>query len=348
MMSYGAALDLLSILGPAVLAFVLACWGATQLSRGRWFVALDVPNERSLHDTPTPRTGGIAIIVAFVVAVLSICVTFGVSWEGVGISVAMLLVLIVSVVDDRRSVAFGWRLGVHAAAALVIAEGVSLQMLELPGWQWLMPGWFGHVVTILTVVWFINLYNFMDGIDGLAGGMGLIGFCALAVLAVQAGDMAFAATCLAISAGCGGFLVLNFPPARIFMGDAGSSVLGLLAAALSVKAHRDGLFTLWLALLVFSPFVVDATCTLFRRAIAGEKVWAAHRSHFYQRLVGLGWGHRRTALAGYALMVACAVSAVGLVNVGPTIQGVALSAWVMIYAMLMVTITSMERKLESS
>ena len=338
-------LDLICIFGSAAFAFVLAWWLTIQLSRGRWLVALDHPNERSLHHTPTPRTGGLAIVIALVLAQVPIALVYGLSWDGFAIGIASAMVLSISVLDDLRDVPARWRLVVQAGAAmLLLAFGFSLRALLLPGWQMQMSPPIGYVLSLLMVLWLINLYNFMDGIDGLAGGMGVIGFAALGVLGGQAGDWGFAAVCVAVSAACAGFLVSNFPPARIFMGDAGSSVLGLLAAALSLKAQRDGLFSVWLSLLVFSPFIVDASVTLIRRALAGEAIWRAHRSHFYQRVVGLGWSHRRTTVFEYVLMLACAGSALALADSDSATQRLALLAWASSYAMLMATITLIERR----
>ena len=179
----------------------------------------------------------------------------------------------------------------------------SLSSLSEPLLFWAVRGFTG-----LFVLWMINLYNFMDGMDGFAGGMAVIGFTTLAWLGRA--DTEFAAVCMTIAAACAGFLVYNFPPARLFLGDTGSTALGFLAAACSLWGSQAGLFPFWAALWVFSPFIVDATVTLLRRLVRGERVWEAHRSHYYQRLVLLGWGHRRTVLAEYALMLACAGAAI--------------------------------------
>ena len=143
----------------------------------------------------------------------------------------------------------------------------------------------------------------MDGADGLAGGMAVIGFCAYAAAARLAGDAHLAVTCLCVAAAAAAFLMFNFPPARIFMGDSGSIPLGFLAAAFGLLGWRDGSWPLWFPLVVFAPFVVDASVTLARRALRGERFWQAHRSHYYQRLVLTGWSHRQLAVAEYGLML---------------------------------------------
>jgi UDP-N-acetylmuramyl pentapeptide phosphotransferase/UDP-N-acetylglucosamine-1-phosphate transferase len=264
------------------------------LLRRRHVLPMDHPNERSLHETPTPRIGGLGILAGVLVA-------------AVWLADAMLLPAIlgafalaaVSVIDDVR----GLPVRVRFLAHFVAAVGCLLA-LGLTGWT-LLAG-------TLAVVWMTNLYNFMDGSDGLAGGMAAIGFGALA-LAAWLGDVpGLAALCAAISAAALAFLRFNFPPARVFMGDAGSIPLGFLAATLGILGARQNVWSGLFPLLVFSPFIVDASVTLARRALRGEKVWQAHRSHYYQRVVLLGATHRQLALAAYALMLAMVALAFAL------------------------------------
>jgi UDP-N-acetylmuramyl pentapeptide phosphotransferase/UDP-N-acetylglucosamine-1-phosphate transferase len=182
----------------------------------------------------------------------------------------------------------------------------------------------------------INLYNFMDGMDGFSGGMATAGFSTLGLLGYLGGDNHFASICWLIAAASAGFLVWNFPPARIFMGDVGSSALGFLAAALSLWANRIGLFPLWLAILVFTPFIFDATLTLVRRTLNGERIWEAHRNHYYQRLVQAGWSHRRTVLWEYGLMLLCCSSALVAYHATTLVQWSILAgvAWVCLVAVI--------------
>ncbi len=170
------------------------------------------------------------------------------------------------------------------------------------------------------MAWMTNLYNFMDGANGLAGGMTVIGFSALAAAA----DNPLLA-CAAAGAGLG-FLFFNFDPARVFLGDSGSIPLGFLAGALCFAGVVSGQWPLWFPLLVFAPFVIDATATLLKRMMRREKIWAAHRQHYYQRLIRMGWSHRRLATAEYLLMAVCGGWALLLLPVSPMMQafGVAL------------------------
>jgi UDP-N-acetylmuramyl pentapeptide phosphotransferase/UDP-N-acetylglucosamine-1-phosphate transferase len=159
------------------------------------------------------------------------------------------------------------------------------------------------------VAWITNLYNFMDGSDGLAGGMAAIGFAAYAFAAWLSSHVALAALCLGLACASLGFLVHNLHPARIFLGDVGSIPLGFLAGGLGLAGWRDDLWPLWFPVLVFGPFIADATVTLLKRALRAERVWQAHRDHYYQRMVRMGFGHRVTAFAGYGLMLMCACAA---------------------------------------
>jgi UDP-N-acetylmuramyl pentapeptide phosphotransferase/UDP-N-acetylglucosamine-1-phosphate transferase len=164
----------------------------------------------------------------------------------------------------------------------------------------------GLALSALAIAWLTNLYNFMDGSDGLAGGMAVFGFGTYGVAAFSAGDQPLAVFSVSLMAAAAAFLIFNFAPARIFLGDVGSVPLGFLAGALGLAGWRDETWPWWFPLLVFAPFIADASFTLCKRALRGEPVWRAHREHYYQRLVRLGAGHRATALAAYLLMLVCA------------------------------------------
>lgn len=328
----------------ASLAFVIALLLTRYLCHpGARLRILDYPNERSLHILPTPRTGGLAILVAICGATVPLALA-GPAVAVAAIAGGGLLVATISFLDDRFSLSAGTRMLAHVAAAmLLLASGLGLPGLSLPGLQLAWPFAIGAPLSVLFVVWMVNLYNFMDGMDGLAGGMAVIGFAAFALLGMFAGNVPFVAVSLTVAAAAGGFLVFNFPPARIFMGDAGSSLLGFLAAALAVWGERDGIVPLWAALLVFSPFIVDASSTLLCRAWRGEKVWQAHKRHYYQRLVQLGWGHKKTVLWEYALMLACAGSAIWAARQTPSMQWFILAFWAVCYPLLMLAVARLER-----
>lgn len=268
------------------LAAFLACWLALAwlLRRGR--LPMDHPNERSLHETPTPRIGGQGIMAGVLVAAVWLA-----DMPLLPVMLGAFALAAVSLLDDVRGLPVRVRFFAHFFAAVG-----CLLAIGLTGW--------GLLAGTLVVVWMTNLYNFMDGADGLAGGMAVIGFGALGLAAWLGDAPGLAAFCASIAAAALAFLRFNLPPARLFMGDAGSIPLGFMAATLGILGVRQGIWPWLFPLLVFSPFIVDATATLARRAWRGEKVWQAHRSHYYQRVVLLGATHRQLAGAVYAFMLA--------------------------------------------
>jgi len=310
---------------------------------------LDHPNERSLHSRPTPRTGGVAIFVALSVAVGLWSLGAGLaSSQLYGLGAGAGLVAALSFLDDRKGLPVRVRLPGHlVAAALLVIGGLFLPGFSLPGLAWYWPEWLGILFSLLFLVWMINLYNFMDGMDGFAAGMAVIGFGTFAVLGYLASNQLFLALNLIVVSAAAGFLWFNYPPARIFMGDTGSSLLGLLAGGLSIWGAREGVFPFWVALLVFSPFIVDATVTLLRRLSRGERVWQAHKSHYYQRLVQSGWGHKKTVLYEYVLMLACGLSALLAQHLNYQGQVALILFWCLVYPLLMIGIHRMEQRTKS-
>ena len=296
---------------------------------------LDLPTVRGLHAVPLPRIGGIALFA-------SLWLLAGI-WIGrdlvAGIAGLSLVLLIVSVFDDVKPLSAVLRLLVHTGAALLVVllwvNAFGLQPTRTStALRWLMaPG--GALVIVFAIVWMTNLYNFMDGADGLAGGMSAVGFgtlaTALALQATQVGSLGMLAATLAGASF--GFLLFNFPPAKVFMGDAGAIPLGFLAAALGIHGNMLGYWPWWFAALVFSPFIVDASVTLLRRTLQGHKPWIAHRDHYYQRLILAGWSHRKTTAVYYVLMLACAVSALSATR-SPNADAILLT-WVIIYGLLL-------------
>lgn len=281
----------------------------------------DIPNERSLHSKPIPRVGGLALGTGVCAGwmVLDVPLTW---W----IFLPILALFIVSILDDMRGLPVWIRFIAHIVAAGTVVIGSGLMAAH---------GALLAVIALLYVVWMTNLYNFMDGSDGLAGGMALFGFAFYGLAAALKGDYAIAMLNFSISAAAFGFLCYNFHPAKIFMGDAGSIPLGFFAATMGLWGWQCGLWPNWFPFLVFSPFVVDATVTLFKRMRHGEKLSQAHRSHYYQRLVQMGWGHRNTALAEYVLMMLVGASALLGGSMNYVVQAGLLLVWCGIYLALM-------------
>ena len=305
---------------PAVIAFVVAWWLTGRLCSSRSYLSiLAHPNDRTLHSRPTPQTGGTAIIASVVISLVAAASVFaitqpskvllpkGVASGSLWIVLAMLLVFAVSFIDDCIGLRASLRLGVQAAAAMIIVGGVGLALssVPLPGGLLIPMGFAAVPVSALFLIWMANLYNFMDGMDGFSGGMTAIGFGFLAYFGWEAGSPVMLMIAIFVAMSALGFLVHNFPPARIFMGDAGSITLGFLAGTLMLLGVRDGMFEFWVPIILFSPFILDATVTVLRRAFRCERIWEAHRQHYYQRLVLNGWSHRRTVLAEYGVMLLC-------------------------------------------
>lgn len=251
----------------------------------------DIPNERSLHDVPTPRTGGVAFMLG-IAGGWSFIAQYLPWW----LLLPLLGLFTMSLIDDLCGLSARIRLIGHFIAALLVSYGFGVP------WLWLLPA-------LLFFVWMTNLYNFMDGSDGLAGGMALFGFGAYGIAALMSGNDQIAMMTMSIASATMVFLVFNFHPARIFMGDAGSIPLGFLAACFGVWGWLQFCWPAWFPFLVFSPFVVDATVTMLNRLRKGERITQPHRSHYYQRLVRNGWGHRKLALIAYLLMFVSGISA---------------------------------------
>ncbi len=276
---------------------------------------LDHPNERSMHARPVPRTGGLGIVAG-------VCCALAVFVPGTAaLSLAALTLAAVSLVDDWRGLPASVRLVAHLAVA------AAFLMIAVPG----LPS-VTLVLLGLALGWMVNLYNFMDGLDGLAGGMGVAGFATYGAAAWFGADPVVAACSLAIAGGSLGFLLYNFPPARVFMGDVGSVPLGFLAAAVGVLGWDRGLWPIWFPVVVFAPFVIDASMTLLRRALRRERVWQAHRTHYYQRLVLMGWSQRRTILFEYGLMLVGAALGLLILRFGTPVQPLALGVLAIVYA----------------
>lgn len=282
---------------------------------------LDLPNERSLHTVPIPRGGGLAIAATFVlgVVVLGFLAIIPVN-VATALSGGGLLVALIGWIDDGHGLRPVVRVAAHTTAAvwaLVWLGGVN--QVQLGGYT-LDFGVAGTVAAVLGIVWWINLYNFMDGIDGIAAGQALtVGAGAALLIALTRAD-AIGSLPILLAAAAAGFLIFNWEPARVFMGDTGSGFLGFAFAALAIASERAGTLPIVYWVLLSGVFIFDSTVTLIRRVIQREPWYAAHRNHAYQRLVALGYSHARVAggvLAANAIIfVIVALAATGRVHIG--------------------------------
>lgn len=268
---------------------------------------LDVPNERSSHKVPVPRLGGAAFVPV-------VCVGAAMLLPRESMPTAVLaafgagaaLLYVVSLVDDIYSLSTTVRFVFQFGAAGLLLWAAAAEMPREAGfWGGDLRGWAGIVVAAGLAVWIvglINIYNFMDGIDGIAGLQAVVGGLAWAAVGYAQGLVVAPGIGCVVAAGAAGFLALNWPPAKIFMGDAGSTVLGFVFAGLPILAVVERgsgpAAPMWLAtgVLVVWPFLADGTFTILRRLGRGENILTAHRSHLYQRLVIAGVAHRTVTL----------------------------------------------------
>lgn len=298
-----------------------------------WRLATDIPNDRSLHTLPTPRVGGWGIVPVCLVVLLACAPRL---WL---IAVGAAALAAISQIDDRRGLPARVRFSAHLAAVVAL---IAVYPAAAP-W-WLLAG------VGFMMVWLTNLYNFMDGADGLAGGMALFGFGAYAIAALSGAnpsqDLAVASA--AVAGAALGFLLLNFHPARLFLGDAGSIPLGFLAGALGYWGWRTAVWPIWFPALVFAPFIADASVTLLRRMLRGEQFWQAHREHYYQRMVRSGIGHGRTALYWYLIMLAGIIVALWAKGRPEPQQWLWFFAWYGVLACIGVVIDMRWRRLQTA
>ncbi|CAI8844277.1 MULTISPECIES: MraY family glycosyltransferase [Pseudomonas] len=259
---------------------------------------IDIPNARSSHSVPTPRGGGVAIVVSFLIALPVLAWTDAVAWP---MALALLgaggWIAIVGFLDDHGHIAARWRLLAHFGGAIWALFWIGgMAPINLFGHEFSL-GWFGYVIAAFYLVWMLNLYNFMDGIDGLASVEAICACVGACLVYWIAGHNSLAIAPLVLAMAVLGFLVWNFPPAKIFMGDAGSGFLGIILAVMSLYAAWTNPLFLWAWLILLGVFIVDATFTLIRRLLRGDKVYEAHRSHGYQYASRKYGSHRAVTLA---------------------------------------------------
>jgi Fuc2NAc and GlcNAc transferase len=278
-------------MAPELTGLVLGCFvasaGLTQAVRQRALRhgILDVPNERSSHTLPTPRGGGVAVVItasvgfALLVATQRLAPAVFVALGG------SLLVAAVGFIDDRWALSAAVRFAVHLAAAVWAVVWLGGLAVLPVGTHLVALGFGGSVFAVLGIVWLTNLFNFMDGIDGIAAAEAIFAAVAGGLLAwVGAGAGGISAAAWLFAAACAGFLCWNWPPARVFLGDVGSGYLGYVLAVLALAATREDPVAFWSWLILGGAFFVDATATLLRRFWRGERVYEPHRSHAYQWL----------------------------------------------------------------
>lgn len=284
---------------------------------------IDSPNVRSSHTRPTPRGGGIAIVVAFsVAAALATALGYVATRDLLALLLPGWAVAAVGFIDDRGGVRPGVRLVVHLGAA--VAFLLATHGVPETGVQWVDGNRaVGFAVGVLAITWSINFFNFMDGIDGIAASEAAFVCVALAFIAAVSGQPGVLAAAVGLAFAAAGFLAWNWPPARIFLGDVGSGFLGFVLAALAMLALRSPAVNVWTLVLLPGAFLADATVTLVRRALRRERVQEAHRSHAYQWLARRWSSHRRVTLLYVAVNLLIVAPAAALTLQRPALAGIA-------------------------
>lgn len=288
----------LALLGAFFISFAVS--GLMSRHAGDWL--LDKPVARSAHQSATPRGGGLSIVVAVYVFLVVMFVQGFVSGGQISVLLCAVPVALAGLADDFRSLPVKLRLFIHLSAAVLalyllgpVPDAFFSGLLELPA---LVLG----SLLIIALVWLLNLYNFMDGIDMLAAGQCLFVSGVAAILLFEA-DESLAWVCTGLFVATLGFMVWNLPPARLFMGDTGSTFLGFFLGLLGLLTHYAGTLSVWAWVLLMGGFIADTTCTLLRRLIKGQRVTEAHSTHAYQHLARRLKSHSRAAAAMGAVNV---------------------------------------------
>jgi len=303
---------------------------------------IDTPNSRSSHIAPTPTGGGAAVLLSIILALLAGGVLGITVWRDViTFVVGMTALGAVGWLDDRHSVSAASRLTVHLLTALwTLARIGGFPTLSL-GISVVPLGGFGWVLGVIGIVWSISLFNFMDGIDGLAGSQSIIIYGAASAGLWYCGDPGLSFAAAVIAAASAGFLIWNWPPAKIFLGDVGSGALGYLAAALALTSENRGAMPLTAFAILGGVLVADATVTLVRRVRAGHRPADAHREHAYQRLSRV-WASHKSVTLNAAIV---SVFLTGLAAIATTSARMLLPALLVAALLLGALLVAIERRM---
>ena len=289
---------------------ILLClsWALTRqfVVHARKLASIDIPNERSSHSTPTPRGGGIAFVLASILGFITIAILtsqFGV--ELLGLSVAGGLVATVGHLDDRKRISGATvRLFAHSIAATILVVAIGLPDSISFFNQSIEAGLVTHLIIGIALVWLLNLFNFMDGTDGIAASeAAFVALTGALLTIVMTSTSDHSAAGFALAASVLGFLVYNWSPAKIFMGDVGSGFLGITIGGLALLSIQQNAELLWVWIILLGVFVTDATITLLRRLARKQKPHVAHRSHAYQHLALRYQSHSKVAVGMLAINV---------------------------------------------
>jgi Fuc2NAc and GlcNAc transferase len=259
---------------------------------------MDTPNQRSSHSQVTARGGGISIVLVFIIATLFLAPLENIPSELIyGLCLGGGVVALIGFIDDLRSLSAVIRIAVHVIASIIVLKAIENNI----GFSWFdfsnSPNIFFYIISTPAIVWALNLYNFMDGIDAIAGVETIIITLGISfIIFINAGYSAYVELLLILSFSTLGFLIWNWPPAKIFMGDVSSGFLGFILSCLAIITSSLGLINIWSWLIICGTFLVDATITLLQRMLRGDKIFEAHKSHTYQILSRRYTSHKKVVL----------------------------------------------------
>ncbi len=303
---------------------VVLCGVSICLTRWMLYRAgiVDVPNSRSAHVTPTPKSGGVAIVATFGIGVVIIfCFAQTIYIRQTffyGFVFSALLISAISLYDDINNRPFAFKLAIQVVAAMVVMlSGLVIEQIALPFVGLVSLGWLTYPISFLWILGLTNAYNFMDGLDGLAAGVAIIVSAFFCFITFSQGSTFVYITSYTVMSGAIGFLIYNWSPARVFMGDVGSAFLGFVFSVLAIIATgHDASHTSFLVMpLLLFNFIYDTFFTFMRRLMRGERVFDAHRLHLYQLCNRLGYSHRAVSFFHYGLCVAQGFGAIWMVHI---------------------------------
>ena len=286
--------------------------------------AVDVPKDgRRMHKEPIPRLGGLAIICGFLVSVL--CFNTGFNKQFMAIIAGAAIIVVMGIIDDCKNLDAKLKFIIQIIAALVVIYfgDIRINVFTNPNifsneLYWVLPQWLSITITIIWIVFITNAVNFIDGLDGLAAGVSAIMSVSLVFISVRLGEYSIALIGIAMMGGCFGFLPFNFNPAKIFMGDTGSTFLGFMLATVSIQGvfKSYAVISFVVPLLILGLPLFDAMFAMLRRIMTGKSPMAADRGHLHHRLIDMGFSQKQTVFILYAISGVLGITAVLLAENG--------------------------------
>ena len=285
--------------------------------------AIDIPKDnRRMHKKPTPRIGGLAIIFGFTVATLCFAQP---SRQLYGTLAGAAIIAVMGVIDDCKNLPAKLKFVIQIIAALVVvfAGDIKIDVFTTPNFlsdnpYWVLPEWLSVTLTVIWIVFITNAVNFIDGLDGLAAGVSAIMSISLVFISIRVGEYSIAILGIALMGSCFGFLPFNFNPAKIFMGDTGSTFLGFMLATLSIQGvfKSYAVISFVVPLLILGLPLFDALFAMIRRILRGQSPMTADRGHLHHRLVDMGFSQKQTVFILYAISGVLGITAVLLAESG--------------------------------